>query len=100
MRTRWEQFGALAVALTLATGGLAASTAHAAAATPIEVRAPGIGSFAFSRMQATGSNAVDTDTETADDAAGATENEVSGNEAVDGIDCVQQGEHESENAGC
>lgn len=98
MRTRWERLGALAVALTLVTGGAATLGAlPAAAATPIEIRGAGIDAPVRYRMQETAPDATE------NEAAEGTENEAAeapGDEAVDGIDCVQQGEHEGENAGC
>jgi len=44
----------------------------------------------------------DTGADTPEDEAAekAAENETGGDEAVDGVDCVQEGEHEGENAGC
>lgn len=106
MRSRWEQLGALAVAMTLVTGGVAAFSAQPAAAAPIEVRGAGIDAPALYRMQETdaGREAAETDAETEADAAeDAAENEAAetpGDEALDGIDCVQQGEHEGENEDC
>lgn len=118
MRTRWEQLGALAVALTLVVGGVSVLGARpAAAAAPIVTRGVEFGAPALYRMQQTtptatengaadGSETADaTENETADgpEAAGDSENEATeapGDEVVDGIVCEQQGEHEGENEGC
>ena len=104
MRTRWERLGALAVALTLVTGGAATLGAlPAAAATPIEIRGAGIDAPVRYRMQETAPDATENEAAEGPEAVEGTENEAAeatGDEAVDGIDCVQQGEHEGENAGC
>lgn len=91
--------------MMLVTGGVAAFTAQpAAAAAPIEARGAGIGAPGFYRLQDTVSDTETADAETEAAAAeDATENEAAeapGDEAVDGIDCVQQGEHEGENEDC
>ena len=104
MRTRWERLGALAVALTLVTGGAATLGAlPAAAATPIEVRGVGIDAPALYRMQETAPDATENEAAEGPEVVEGAENEAAeapGDEAVDGIDCVQQGEHEGENEGC
>ena len=114
MRSRWERLGALAVALAVVTGGVSALAAQPAAAAPVETRGAGIDAPAMYRLQETTDDTTrdGAEAETATDAAeDAAENETAesaehdaaeapGDEAIDGIDCVQQGEHEGENEDC
>lgn len=104
MQTRWERLGTLAVALTLMGGALGFGSVHAAAATPLRgpgvaVTAPVLPQFGQALAQ---NQASDGDGETADgpENENAGENESVGDQAVDGIDCVQEGANQGENAGC
>lgn len=111
MRTRWERLGALAVALTLVTGGVSALGAHpASAAAPIQVRGTEFGAPLY-RMQESAPDVTENEAAEGPEAVDGMENEAAesaeneaaeapGDEAVDGVDCVQQGEHEGENEGC